>query len=606
MIFERLKFKNFRLRSKLIIAYVILTVIPVSIIGYIAYGQYTRSIEEQVGEYIPLLLEQASEDIDNQIAHLKALPDALYNSNQVIEVLRKDAHQNKSSLLNDRFLVNSYLARTFINGGNSEVLGIFVLSKNRLFESTRIPYADFNFSEKPLPYGQDINMRGKTEILLPGETSLVFERNPKYVLIMRQLIDVENRTKLGTVFIAVDTTFMKDVLEKLEKKNESDIWFMQGDGRIIYHTNPQLIGTIDPSAKQYPKINGSFRSNEEQDNRIISTYTSESLQWTLINSVKVKDLTANTNKVRDATILLFVLFVIVSTLLSVVLAWNVSNPIYRLTRLMKQVEKGDFDVDLRVSSQDEIGTLASGFNSMTAKIKQLIQEKYQSELKQKEAQLYALQSQINPHFIYNTLETINMAAETGQNTTVVKMVTLLGRMLRYSISNKVTIVPLKLEVEHMKDYLTMQQIRFEDRLHFQIEEDVDLNKYITPKFILQPIVENAVKYGMEQVEETSIYVRVFQDYRNKNIVFTIEDNGPGIGEDVLARLQRDLGADTAVQRDSSFGLVNVHARIMMAFGEKYGMSITSQLHHGTSVTIIIPVLEIEQLSRQVKGDLHVS
>ncbi|MCP8967764.1 cache domain-containing sensor histidine kinase [Ectobacillus ponti] len=583
------QFFNLKLRSKLIISYIILTVIPVSVIGYIAYKQYVRSIEQQVGEYIPLLLEQASEDIENEMNSLKKMPDLLYNSNQVIEVLRKDAHQNKSSLLKDQFTVNSYLARTFINGGNPDILGAFIVSKNRLFSSTKIPYEQFDFSNPSLPYGQDLNLKGKTAILLPSDVSLVFENHPNYVLLMKQLMDVENRTVLGTIFIAVDTDFIKHAVENLEQKNKSDMWLMTADGHILYDTNPKLVGSVDAAAAKYPRINGSFRSPAED--KLISTHTLAGLSWTLVHSVKVEHLTENTNQLRNVLVILFLLFVCISTLLCVIMAWNVSDPLSRLTRLMKRVEKGEFDVDFSVASKDEIGILAHGFNSMIARIKQLIQENYQIALQQKEAQLYALQSQINPHFIYNTLETISMAVETGQDRVVVKMVTLLGRMLRYSIGNKSSFVPIAQELKHTQDYLTIQKIRFEDRLSFQVAAELDVTKYIVPKFILQPVVENSVKYGLEQEEDVHIEIRVYEE--DGGIVFHIQDNGPGMEEAVLQRLQEELEREQQVKRDGSFGLMNVHTRVRMTFGAPYGMRVTSG-GQGTTVLITVPAQREEE------------
>jgi two-component system sensor histidine kinase YesM len=231
---------------------------------------------------------------------------------------------------------------------------------------------------------------------------------------------------------------------------------------------------------------------------------------------------------------------------------------------------------------------------MVYEIKDLIRENYQIELKQKEAELYALQSQINPHFMYNTLETIAMCVEDDDKDTVVKMVTLLGRMLRFSISNKDTSVSISEEMMHTKDYLTIQKIRFEDKIDFIIHEEIETKKYYTPKFILQPIVENAVKYGIVygRITTIEITVRIVQDVETgkEEIEYLIKDNGPGIQADVLENIHRLLESDPMAKRESQFGLINVHARIMMSFGSHYGLRIFSSLGKGTEVEIRIPVL----------------
>lgn len=602
MISKLITFKNYRLRTKLIVTYVLLTVIPISLLGYIAYSQYTKSIEEQVGEYIPKLLDQANENISNQIRELKAFPDLLYNSDEVVGILREDAHQSRSSLLQDEFIVNNYLSRTFINGGSQDILGVFVLSKNRIFQSTKIPYSNFGLADYSQSYGQDIQLKSGDMFLLPHQTSLRFEGNPSFVLIMKQLTDLENRTDLGTVLIAVNVTFLEEVIHEISEEEKADMWMMNKEGRIIYHTNPELIRAIDREAGQYPKINGSFRTTQESENRLISLNYMQETEWTLAHSITAKNLTAQTDLVRNATIAVFLVFVVISTVISILLAWNVSSPLNRLTKLMKRVEKGNFDVDLAIGTTDEVGMLANNFNSMVLEIKDLIRENYQIELKQKEAELYALQSQINPHFMYNTLETIAMSVEDDEKDTVVKMVTLLGRMLRFSIGNKEAVVPIADELLHVKDYLTIQKIRFEEKFDFSIHEEMAGGTYYTPKFILQPIVENAVKYGLVYGRETAIDVAVCltdDGSGAKEILFTVKDNGPGINQETLEQIQQMLESDPMAKRDSRFGLMNVHARIAMNFGGKFGLRIISEAGQGTKVEIRIPVI-----TKHAEGGRH--
>jgi two-component system sensor histidine kinase YesM len=603
MIFRWKKFKNYRLMTKLIFTYTLITVIPMSLIGYLAYNQYIKSIQEQVGEYIPKVLDQANERINYQVDELRQLPDLLYNSSQVIEVLRKDIYQNNSSLLQDKFLVNTYLTNTYINGGNSDILGVFILSKNRLFESSKVPYT--GFESKALPFGQDLDLKGKQEIIFPSQTTLKFKDNPPYILLMRQITDTENRMNLGTMFIAVELTFIKNIVENLETVNKADIWLMDKNGQIIYHTNPREISKINTDLVKYPNINGSFRTTLEKESKLISISRTGPDQWVLAHSVLLKNLTERTDLVRNATIIGFIVVIFLSALISFFLAWNVSRPIHRLTKLMKQVEKGNFNVDLPINSTDEVGILAKSFNSMVLEIKDLIKLNYQIKLQQKEAELYALQSQINPHFMYNTLETIGMSVEEQDNEIVVAMVSLLGRMLRFSIGNKEKVVMIDQEVQHMKDYLTIQKIRFEDRIEFFIHEELDTKKYYTPKFILQPIVENAIKHGLDQQQDFKIEIFITKNPSLKNkeeVIFNIKDNGPGIPDEILSELNKNLESDPMVKRDSKFGLINVQGRIIMMFGERYGLRIESEINKGTEVIISIPLLTQDKVAKNMDGD----
>lgn len=589
MTFKPIKFRNYKLMTKLMVTYLLLTVIPLTLLGYIAYKQYTKSIEEQVGMYIPKLLEQASENIENKLSDIKQLPESLYNSSQVMEVLRKDIYQSKSNLLQDEFLVNSYLSRTYINGGNSDILGVFLISKNRVFASAKTTYTGMDLNSIPIPYGQDPDLKGKEQILLPHETSLQFKDKIPYILLMKQLRDYENQESLGVVLIAVELSFFERALNSLYEEENSSIWITDTSGRIIFHTQSESIGRTDEEYENYPKINGSFNTVGFHPDLLISTNSFQESPWRIFHSIALSDLTKETDAVRNGTIIVFVIVVLLSVFISIILAWNVSNPLKRLTKLMKQVEKGNFNVDLPINSKDEIGILANSFNSMIQEINQLIKKNYQIELRQKNAELYALQSQINPHFMYNTLETIGYAVEEEDPETVVQMVTILGRMLRYSLNSKERVVPIALEVQHMNDYLTIQKFRFEDRIHFCIQKEIDTQKYYIPKFILQPIIENSIKYGLDHIEQCEIKISIRKTL-NDEILLSIRDNGPGIDDNMLANLNDSLKKNPMAGRDSSFGLINVHARIAMIFGESYGLEINREVKEGTEINLKLPMV----------------
>ncbi len=591
---ERIRFRNYRLSSKLIVTYFLLTVIPMAMMGYIFYLQYTKSIQEQFGEYMPRFLDQADANIEKQMNELINLPKLLYNSNDIIGVLRRDFYENQSELHKDQFVVNNYLASTYINGNYPNVIGVFILSKDRFFHSSRMGFNGFDPVKHPLPSGSDLDLRGNAKIILQSEIPLRFDGNPPYFLIMKQITDYDNRKNLGTMYIAIQLSFIDEILHSFEEKDKADLWIMNTTGKIIYHTDKEKIGSIDPEIGNYPILNGSFRANLGKDSRLISVKESSQFKWVLVHSIPLKFLTERTDLVRNITVFVFLLFITVTSMISVFFAWNVTRPIKKLSGLMKYVEMGNFHVDLKSNSRDEVGTLARSFNSMIATTRELIEKNYYIEIKQREAELYALQSQINPHFMYNTLETISMAVEEGQTDVVVDMVTLLGRMLRFSLSNKSELVSIEEEVQHVKDYLTIQKIRFEERVDFAIDNKIDIRPLYTPKFILQPVVENSIKYGLESRKGVQIQIRVDEEFGARSgeqeIVFRIRDDGPGIAPDRLAELNHILHSDNLLRTDSGFGLKNVNARVVMLFGPEYGIQVHSIYGKGTELIIRIPVM----------------
>lgn len=591
---RRRRIRSYKLSTKLIVFYCLLTVLPISLLGAVSYIQYTRSIVEQIGEYMPRFLSQANANIAKHMEEYAELPTLLFNSDNILSILRHDAYQSRSTNNREQFIVNSYLTRTYIDSGNPDILGVFLFSKNRLFYSSRLSFTGLDSNDAILPYGQDLDLRGEAKILLPDELPLSFVDSPPYLLIMRQVLDVDNRVNLGTMLIAVQLNFVDKILRQFERNEKADLWLMNSAGTIIYHTDATKIGGIDSELVHYPLLNGSFLSGSGRDRLIISLSESGVHDWILAHSIPLKYLTAKTDLVRNVIILIFIGIVMITSILAVSFAIRFTRPIVRLSRLMRQVELGRFKVDLHIQTKDEVGMLARSFNSMVATMRDLIQKNFEIKLRQKEAELYALQSQINPHFMYNTLETISMAVEEGKSETVVEMVTLLGRMLRFSLGNRTRYVPIADEVQHMRDYLTIQKIRFHNRLMFDIQQKTELSSCYTPKFILQPIVENAVKYGMNTRKTLQIYISIGRELGarsgEEDIVFRIRDDGPGISEEKLEEVERSLHSDLLLARDSEFGLSNVNARIMMMLGSHYGVQLHSVYGQGTEVVIRIPII----------------
>lgn len=601
---KKIQLKDSRLSTKLIISYIFLTVIPLGLLGYMGYYQYTQSIEKQVGEYIPKLLNQANNNIENNISELDHLTEQVYSSSDVMSVLRDPSLKNQSQFHQDKFTIESFLSNSFLDN-NSDILGAFLVSNNRSFVSTRLPYRGFNLENYSLPYGEEHVTGDKAQIFLPNQVDLKFDKNPPFILLMKPITDFDNRKNLGTLFLAVKITFIGKVLEDLENDKNAAMWVMDDSGQIIYHTDPSKIGSTFSELREYPLLNGSFQTWINKEPALISINESTTHHWILVHSIPLKYLTKSTDVVRNVTIIAFIVLVLIASFISIILAWSVTKPIKNLGRLMQDVEKGNLNVEIPMNSNDEVGVLAKSFHSMITRIRELIQKNYSIEIRQKNAELYALQSQINPHFMYNTLETISMAVEDGESEMVVDMVTLLGRMLRYSLSNKERLVPIKQEVQHIQDYLKIQKFRFEERLSFQIEEELDCTSYYTPKFILQPIVENAIKYGLEKrraLEVQIIVKEVISTDKNKDILFIIRDNGPGISKDILESLQNKLQSDPMGERESGFGILNVHARVMMMFGKQYEIKVNSMLDQGTVVTIQIPAISKGDVSHYTKQE----
>ena len=604
MIFRRWRGKRFRdytFAYKLIATFVLLTVLPLLLLVFFSNTQYARSVQEQIGEYMPRFLYQANADVDKHIGELTTLPEMLFNSEDVLAILRREGYERRSDFNRDQYTLNGYLARTYTSGRNADVMGVFVFSNGRLFHSSKVAFEEADWrAGLQATVERTETVGSQARILLPDEIGASLATEVPYVFILKPINDNDNRRNLGTMLIAVDLSFIDDIVRNFERNERADLWVMAPTGKIIFHTDRDRIGGSDENKDRYPTLTGSFRTSGGGESRLVSVNQYGDRGWILVHSIPLKELTKRTDLVRNVSVFVVVGVIVLTSLIAIVISYSMTRPLKKLSRLMKTVEMGDFEVDLKVQSGDEVGTLARSFNSMISTIRNLIQQNYQIELRQKEAELYALQSQINPHFLYNTLETIGMAVEEGDSEQVVDMVTLLGRMLRFSVSNQSKSVTIAEEVQHVKDYLTIQKFRFEDRVGFEIVQvmnDEDYHSLYTPKFILQPIVENAIKYGLETRKKLEVHIAASQEFvarsGKRDIVFRIRDNGPGIPPEKMEQLEQSLKKVGFEERGAHFGLINVNARIVMMHGPDYGLQLHSIVDKGTEVIVRIPMTRKE-------------
>ncbi|MBT9779243.1 HAMP domain-containing protein [Clostridium sp. MCC353] len=264
------------------------------------------------------------------------------------------------------------------------------------------------------------------------------------------------------------------------------------------------------------------------------------------------------------------------------------RPLHNMANSMDIAAKGDFTVSLPIESDDEIGQLSRHFNSMVQKVNSLIDNVYKKELLYKDAEFKMLQAQINPHFIYNVLDTISWTVQLNGMPEISKMASALSRLMRISI-NKNQNITLKEELSCVQDYLLIQKIRYQDKISAVIDVDDRLNDLVIPKLILEPIVENAVVHGLEGKVGTGL-ILVRGELSEDTVIFTIKDNGIGITQKRLEEIW--ISHSKSNSTHTGLGFLNVHSRIQYIYGTDYGLDIKSQPNSGTTVTIQIPYISL--------------
>lgn len=331
----------------------------------------------------------------------------------------------------------------------------------------------------------------------------------------------------------------------------------------------------------------------EDDIYILTELIQDNIQYYIYYQTKsMEHLTSQLNvKVHNFTflcgvMLTFMIFMV--AILIVMIVTDITTPIKELSKVTEQVAKGDFSARAEVESQDEVAVLADSVNGMTESLKALVSKIKEDERKMRKADLRLLQEQINPHFLYNTLDTIVWLIEGHDTDKAVNMVMSLSEFFRLVLSRGKEYITIQEEELHIKSYLEIQQVRYRDILEYEINIDPELYGYQILKLTLQPLVENSLYHGIKY-KRAKGNIRVTGRLCGDEVHFTVEDNGVGMEEEELHKLQEEI-KKPCKDTEKGFGLANVNERIRMYFGTEYGMQIDSAKGKGTCVKIVIPAV----------------
>jgi two-component system sensor histidine kinase YesM len=275
-----------------------------------------------------------------------------------------------------------------------------------------------------------------------------------------------------------------------------------------------------------------------------------------------------------------------SVIISYFISVRISRPIETLRRSMQAVEGGNFDIDIAINSTDEVNSLAQDFNIAIRKIKELIAQNVQVYEQKRKHELKALQAQINPHFLYNTLDSIIWMIECGEFEDAIVMTSTLAKFFRLGISKGGDIITVQDEIDHLNCYLTIQKMRYKDKLDFLVDVNRRIYACRTLKLLIQPLVENAIYHGLKTQPEKGM-LKVIGDQEGEDIVFKVIDNGAGMTSQELSELYQPRAASKGL---GGVGVTNVHERIQLYFGAAYGVTFESAKGKGTVATIRLPAL----------------
>lgn len=403
----------------------------------------------------------------------------------------------------------------------------------------------------------------------------------------RELQDPETLEKIGMLNIEFDSSDISAWLQSRAPVMNGRVLVMTAQGTVIFDSNNEYFGKVYPYQSELQNT-GDWVELDEPSKVNILNIGNDGLS--VVGIVSKSEINASMDTLRSQLFIATLLFIIVSFAITTTMMRRYSKKVQRIIRSMNRIGDGDISTRIKLHGEDELQQISQRFNDMCDRIELYIDKMYTSELKQKHAELVALQSQIQPHFLYNTLESIRMKAYSMGAKDVGKMIYSLSVMFK-SMVKKRTIVTLGEEIEMCSLYLELFQIRYEGRLQVDIHVDEDVVECSILKLLVQPIIENYTIHGFRSLEDNnciSLYV-----VRNEGVIsIIVTDNGRGISRAKLDEINTMLAKSSQAtdKSNQSIGLINVHERIQMTYGDQYGITIQSEEGIGTKVVIEIPAL----------------
>ncbi|AFH65507.1 sensor histidine kinase [Paenibacillus caseinilyticus] len=565
-------------------SFMLMTLLVMVVVSVLLYDKFARTAEqnafignEQIVEQVKLNVEmyldgmdQAFKMVDERIRASKTVPDP-----KLEEQLR--------TILETRSDVVSMALFT------AQGTPLAHLPETEMRRNTRLTDQSWFRSAVENP--------GHVTVSLPHVQNLYKGRYP-WVVSMSKSIILERDGVRDPAVLLVDFNFktIDDLLSRVSLGQRGYVYIIdESAGNMVYHPQQQLIyaGLKYENVEQAMKYAyGNYVDDSTGETRLITIQTVNNIGWKMIGVSYMNEIVTAKREIGWFLAWLMLGALVFVLLLSAFMSAKISQPIRRLERSMSKVEQGVFDIHIQEGGEDEVGRLSRRFNLMVARIRELMEQSVKEQEAKRKSELEVLQSQINPHFLYNTLNSVVRLAGSGKSEEVIRMITSLSKFFRISLSKGKSVITVQEELEHVRNYLIIQTMRYKNKFRFEIECEDEVKDCPTVKLILQPVVENAIYHGIEMMVDEG-FIRIRAERAGDRVRITVADDGLGMPpEKVKGLLQAEApengGPGPGSSSGSGVGIRNVHERIRLMYGEEYGLEIESRLEEGTTVTLWIP------------------
>lgn len=587
-------FKSMNFNNKIFLVFTLAFFVIILLSGVSVFGVAMPSMKESNIQYENELVRQSSRRIDDYLAQINALCIQVSYSSYTRNLL--DKHYNNGvadSVEYSTDLFESFKFYQDFSRTSDGIISIFLYNSNGypyFFSSKGPVVSDFNaHSQSWYPVLAAAKNYGYTMFSGVHHLPQIEGSNSYVVSLFRNVRDISNFSTIGQAEIQIDPNAFRKVLDDTDLQSTNTARYMtlvDSAGKVIYSGHDQYApgDTFNPEIFTYARNSSDPALQPKSDSILISVQHSDYSGWYLIGETDRETITKDIRKIFG----LFVIFGIISISLIIILGFLISReitkPLDLLKRKVMELEHGDFDSQIILNSNDEFSRLADSFNEMSQKLKEYVQRIYTVEGQKREAEIAALQSQINPHFTLNTLNTIKYLATLQNSTNIVAMLEDFTILIKTALKSPNELITLEEELNRIKAFFRIQEISSFGKIKMELKYDENILDCLTIGLILQPIVENAVFHGikpkMESHQIQTGCIQILVDAIEDNVLIHIIDDGVGMDQSEADQLLSQNG--------SGIGVKNVNTRIKLRFGEQYGLSINSAVGKGCDVLIRLP------------------
>ena len=580
--------------KKLLLIFIGLSLIPFAILAIYSYSSTKRLVEQRVGTSMQQSVEQMEISIDLMLESIEnlsstlLLEDTLYlRDNSIVGMLSEYEGYDYATYTIARKSLENIMSMYTIT--NRHIESVYLVKDERFIASAPAVFSTI-VNPLSLDWYSDFLNSGKNAEWCGMHSTIPYSTysNSNVISYMRKVNNRYNTINLGVMWIDVNERWFNEVYKKLDMQEGAEIFIVDASRNIVSHSqSTSLSENLPPESYTEALVpaSGFYSAVIDGVSVIIAHSYLERAGWNIVYTIPLSAVMSDYYAMLKSYLFYTGIIFVLLALAILATSYTITFPLINLINLMKKASHGDFNVRAPVQSRDEIGELCSNFNVMIEDIDRLINEVYIAQTKQKEAELLALQFQINPHFLYNTLQTIKWLADSYNAVDIQNIVLSLARIFRFSIKSS-SAVKLSDELQNIRDYITIQKFRYEQRLEVQIEVDKPAENFVLPNLVLQPLVENAIIHGIEKKPEGG-KIRVNVSMSESEISIIVWDNGVGIDQCRLESIIENLEGDSDSGEDVSIGLRNIYERFKLMYGKRVRFSINSSPEEFTEVKITV-------------------